>query len=211
NAAVALLKIDKDQGRAVEQLAAALGDPDPGVRRLAAEGLKQAGDAHAHLAWGPLLAALGDPDGGVRGTAGRAPADAAAPPPHEAFPALARALREEGEDVDVWPLRKWAAYVVAQYDGVAEELAGPLTETLREYLEDCDEHLIGPDPGVGRALAMALGGIGPPADAALPLLRDLGRRALRVGGWEVADAVKNAVRELRPPTPTPPSSACPPP
>src|SRR5262249_25253315 len=33
NAAVALLKIDKDQGRAVEQLAAALGDPDPGVRR----------------------------------------------------------------------------------------------------------------------------------------------------------------------------------
>jgi HEAT repeat protein len=197
-AAIALLMLDRDQRGAVERLVATLDHADAVIRRAAAQGLEQA-TAHAPLAWRSLLARLEDTDSEVRRAAAMALAKLPRAPADEAIPILIRALREiRGEYTD-WHFRACVGYVLRLYGDEATPAVPAIVETLVELLEDFD-FLDGPDGYASGSLTRALGDIGPTAAPALPLLRQLGKRARAREDDDLAEEVRETVRQIRGPT-----------
>ncbi|MFN7986398.1 MAG: serine hydrolase [Thermoanaerobaculia bacterium] len=134
-----------------ESLAAALADPDPGVREHSAAALGEAGPAAAP-AVDALVAALADPDPFVAGAA----ADALARVGDSSVPALARALGDGREEV-----RVGAAIAL----GKLGPRSGDAVPALVRALAD-------PKEVVRWTAANALGAVGAPASAAIPALRE---------------------------------------
>jgi HEAT repeat protein len=195
-AAVALLEIDNNQPRAVERLVADLGDADPLLRRVAAQGLQKASGESVSLAWQPLLDRLADSDVEVRRAAAMALSDLPPAPAELALPVLVRALRElPGEYVD-WHLRACVGYVLRSYGPDAAPAVPAIVETLTEVLEDFD-YLDGPEGYICGSLTRALGDIGPAAAAALPGLRTLGKLARQREDEDLAEEVRDAMRQIR--------------
>jgi HEAT repeat protein len=201
-AAVVLLELAPEDAGPVAELAAALGDARPEVRRTAARPLEKVNEQHAPLAWEGLLRCLGDEDADVRAAAAWALRELALAPAEQAVPALARSL---GLDQD-WERRLDLCKTLSRYGRKAAGAAPALAAILGEFLAHLDElqgsALFG---CYAEALVEALGRVGPPAAEAVPLLEKLAdsfRAEYKLDpddtDWlELLDIIKAALRRIR--------------
>ena len=155
NALRSLGAFGPDAQSALDEIARALGDPEPEVRIAASWALSQMGPAGAGAVGHLRKSLVADGDPRVRSMAAVA-LRSIGPKAADAVPELIRALRDS------------AAYVRAP----AADALGSIGPGAKAAVTPLAEHLSAPDQVyVWRSVAAALGNIGPDAAAALPALQ----------------------------------------